>query len=192
MTSIKSENLDSYYQWKLPFNEITNECIINDKYLKNPIIYISDLGNIEYIDKKGENEIQTWYYRAPEIIIDYPYNEKIDVWSLGCMVYEMATGVLLFNPKHEPLNEDAHHLFLIQTLLEPFPKYMIDRSDRELYLFKSYKIRNVSRSDPHPLKDILKTRFDNDFIDFLYKCLVIDPNKRSSCEDLLKHKWLNS
>jgi NIMA (never in mitosis gene a)-related kinase len=33
----------------------------------------------------------TPYYLSPEICQGLPYNEKSDVWSMGCCLYEMAT-----------------------------------------------------------------------------------------------------
>lgn len=34
---------------------------------------------------------------APEILMTKPYNCQVDVWSLGIMCYELATGI---NPFH--------------------------------------------------------------------------------------------
>lgn len=36
--------------------------------------------------------IQTINYMAPEIILREPYDEKADLWSLGCIAYEMLNG----------------------------------------------------------------------------------------------------
>ena len=39
---------------------------------------------------------QSRYYRAPEIIFQLQFNEKIDIWSLGCIIYELITKKPLF------------------------------------------------------------------------------------------------
>lgn len=36
--------------------------------------------------------IQSRSYRAPEVILGIPYDFKIDVWSVGCVVAELFTG----------------------------------------------------------------------------------------------------
>ena len=44
----------------------------------------------------------TLWYRAPEIIIDLPYNEKSDIWSLGCILAELLNkGYPIFPGKDE-------------------------------------------------------------------------------------------
>lgn len=40
------------------------------------------------------------YYRAPEIIIGYPYDYGIDTWSIACTLYEMYTGEFLFTGRN--------------------------------------------------------------------------------------------
>jgi len=42
-------------------------------------------------------------YLAPEIILDQGYSKSVDLWSLGCLIYEMATGSKLFH--HQNLNK---------------------------------------------------------------------------------------
>jgi serine/threonine-protein kinase PRP4 len=36
------------------------------------------------------------FYRAPEIILGLPYECAVDVWSMGCTLYELYTGRILF------------------------------------------------------------------------------------------------
>jgi serine/threonine protein kinase len=36
------------------------------------------------------------FYRAPEIMLGMPYDYAVDVWSIGCTLYELFTGKILF------------------------------------------------------------------------------------------------
>lgn len=36
------------------------------------------------------------FYRAPEIILGLPYDYAVDMWSIGCTLYELYTGKILF------------------------------------------------------------------------------------------------
>lgn len=36
------------------------------------------------------------FYRAPEIILGIPYDYSVDMWSIGCTLYELYTGKILF------------------------------------------------------------------------------------------------
>lgn len=39
----------------------------------------------------AKTAIGTPYYLSPEICEDKPYNLKSDIWSVGCILYEMMT-----------------------------------------------------------------------------------------------------
>ena len=58
---------------------------------KNGLVKIGDL-NVSTIAKKGVANTQTGtpYYASPEIWNDKPYNSKCDIWSLGCIIYEIT------------------------------------------------------------------------------------------------------
>ena len=58
----------------------------------NGLAKIGDL-NVSKVAKKGLGYTQTGtpYYASPEIWNDEPYSNKSDIWSLGCVIYEMIT-----------------------------------------------------------------------------------------------------
>ena len=58
---------------------------------KGGIVKLGDL-NVSKITRKGMGYTQTGtpYYASPEVWKDKPYDSKSDIWSLGCVIYEMC------------------------------------------------------------------------------------------------------
>jgi NIMA (never in mitosis gene a)-related kinase 1/4/5 len=59
---------------------------------KDGNISLGDM-NVSKVAKKGLLYTQTGtpYYASPEVWKDQPYEYKSDIWSLGCVLYEMTT-----------------------------------------------------------------------------------------------------
>ncbi|XP_011332519.1 serine/threonine-protein kinase PRP4 homolog isoform X2 [Ooceraea biroi] len=64
------------------------------------VLKLCDFGSASHIH---ENEITPYlvsrFYRAPEIILGIPYDFGIDMWSVGCTIYELYTGKIMFSGK---------------------------------------------------------------------------------------------
>ena len=57
-------------------------------------VKLGDFGIAKILQSTSEcanTIIGTPYYLSPELCEDRPYNEKSDVWALGCVLYEMCT-----------------------------------------------------------------------------------------------------
>ena len=59
--------------------------------MKNGLLKLGDL-NVSKIAKMGIAQTQTGtpYYASPEIWKDQPYDYKSDIWSVGCIIYEIC------------------------------------------------------------------------------------------------------
>ena len=113
--------------------------VIDDETLQSGNIVLTDFGSAHKINGL-DDELQTRYYRAPEIILNIDISEKIDIWSIGCIAYEIFTGSVLFDPdKDEKYTRDFHHLYLIEELLGKIPSNMIKKAQDK----KSFLIKNV-------------------------------------------------
>ena len=61
-------------------------------------VKLADFGNSGLLDtvRKLGGSIQAMGFRAPEILFDLPFDERIDIFSLGAVLAEMYTGRALF------------------------------------------------------------------------------------------------
>jgi len=88
--------------------------LFKDNVLNTYEVVLGDFGlscilHNDYID--NQPLIQTRWYRSPEIIYDIPFNEKIDIWSVGCIIYELLKHKPLFPSKHD--DEQILHIHYI-------------------------------------------------------------------------------
>eukprot|EP00891_Asterochloris_glomerata_P006403 jgi/Astpho2/6403/Aster-08090 len=59
----------------------------------NGTLKVGDLGLSRHLSSRtmqAQSMVGTPYYMAPECIRGHPYDWSSDVWSLGCLLYEMA------------------------------------------------------------------------------------------------------
>ena len=80
--------------------------------------------------------IQSRYYRAPEIPIGLSCGKEIDMWSLGCILFELYTRQPLFKAKNE-----FELIQLIINLIGMPPDHIL-RSSTRLHKFFTYSLIN--------------------------------------------------
>ncbi|PWN97720.1 kinase-like protein, partial [Tilletiopsis washingtonensis] len=176
---------------------------------------ICDLGSAS---DTSEMEITPYlvsrFYRAPEIILGQPYDCALDMWSIGCTLYELATGKILF-----PGRTNNQMLLLIQELRGKFTTKQIrkgrfseqhfDETNTFLSLEKDKStgaqdvIRKVALQKPvadlrarllpgNTVKRLSddELRLMTHFIDLLARALDLDPTKRLTPKEALAHPFL--
>jgi NIMA (never in mitosis gene a)-related kinase len=69
------------------------------------VVKLGDFGIAKVLDSSGDQartQIGTPYYLSPEICENKPYGSKSDVWSLGVVLYELATLEMPFQAQSLP------------------------------------------------------------------------------------------
>ena len=59
-------------------------------------IKVIDYGNAYLRLDQRCSYVQSRAYRAPEVVLGLPYSTKVDLWSLGCILMELFTGILSY------------------------------------------------------------------------------------------------
>lgn len=83
-------------------------------------IKIGDLGVAKQMDSDSfaKTLVGTPYYLSPEICEEKPYNDKSDIWALGCILYELAT----FKHPFQGKSQAALILNIINAKFNPIQK----------------------------------------------------------------------
>jgi len=149
-----------------------------ENYINNPQVKLCDFGTCIYFNEYDKREIQTRYYRAPEIILGLDYNYNCDYWSLGCTIYEMLFGKILFDPKKtDKCSTNRMHLKLINELIDFIPEEMINKSPKKNLFIRNDKIiKGITNFKQNLLTNVLDKQ--QKIIKMMLSFLTIDPENR--------------
>lgn len=161
-------------------------------------VKIADLGNACWTHLHFTEDIQTRQYRSLEVLLGAGYSTSADIWSTACMAFELATGDYLFEPHSgEDYSRDEDHLAHIIELLGEIPKRiaMSGKHSRTFFNKKS-QLRHITGLKPWSLFEVLTEKYDweqseaREFTNFLRPMLDVDPCRRATAEECLRHPWL--
>uniref|UniRef100_A0A4W4FQ09 cyclin-dependent kinase n=1 Tax=Electrophorus electricus TaxID=8005 RepID=A0A4W4FQ09_ELEEL len=133
--------------------------------------------------KTYSNEVVTLWYRPPDVLLgSTEYSTPIDMWGVGCILYEMATGRPLF--PGSTVKEELHLIFrLMGTPTEETCPGITANEEFRSYLFPQYRAQALINHVP---------RLDTEGIDLLTTLLLYDTRKRISAEASLRHAYFLS
>ena len=115
----------------------------------NTRLKLGDLGVAKVLKHEqalASTQVGTPYYVAPEVWRNKPYNAKCDMWSLGCLLYELCT----FRPP-----------------------------------FEAESMEGLARKVMKGRYDQIPANYSQALRTTLSKLLVVEPNFRSSVNDIL-------
>lgn len=174
-------------------SDLKPENILIRSYSKCEVKVI-DLGSSCFRTDHLSSYVQSRSYRAPEVILGLPYDHKIDVWSLGCILAELASGFVLFQN-----DSVATLLARLEGILGPLPGWMIKRGRyANRFYTKTRLVYERSQTSGRyevlqPKRTSLRHRIpvaDDGFLDFISFLLAADPKERPTADAALSHPWL--
>ena len=135
--------------------------------------------------KKLTHEVVTLYYRPPEILLGFQfYTDSIDMWSVGCIFYELATFQMLFKSETELEQIDKIFKKLGSPTKETWSGYQNSPLVRDpSFMFRQYEIPNKNEFRMKGNEIVLSEEvLDDDGLDLMLLMLQYDPDKRISAE----------
>ena len=167
--------------------------------VKNPEIRLIDFGSATFDHEHHSLIVSTRHYRAPEVILELGWSQPCDVWSIGCIIYEFAFGVTLFQT-----HEDREHLAMMERILGHIPTRMAE--DTRIKFFKrgrldwdpdstngQYVRKNCKPLLHHIPDDLEEDRRDDieDMFNLIRKMLIYDPRRRLTLPEALRHRFFD-
>ena len=142
----------------------------------------------------------TAWYRAPEICCEYDnYSYPIDIWSLGCIFFEIITKKILItgdndsdikifkkiiNTIPEKLEINYLNKYILYGYIDPFDhKYKKNTKKKS---FKNLITEYITEKDFNKQGGNLEQ-----FSDLLDKILIMNPNKRLTANECLDHNFFD-
>ena len=68
----------------------------DERIVSRTDIKVIDFGSATFDWEHHSTIVSTRHYRAPEVILELGWSQPCDVWSIGCILFELYLGFTLF------------------------------------------------------------------------------------------------
>ncbi|KAI9037188.1 uncharacterized protein KD926_000761 [Aspergillus affinis] len=153
---------------------------------------LSDFGEARFISSLGKQweDVQPLVYRAPEVVLRMPWSEKIDIWNLGVLAWDLFERKHLFYARDPNRNvSDSHHLAGVIAFMGAPPKEMLHNSEYAMKFFDPdgnwIDTAEIPSMSLEKLEENLENTQQNLFPCFMREMLQWQPEDRASAKELL-------
>lgn len=153
-------------------------CMVNKATLE---LKLCDFGSTRQTSTSGPytEYVSTRWYRAPECILTSgSYGPEVDIWAVGCMLYELVTSRPLFPGKHE-----IDQIARIHNVVGTPSRDVLAKFRQNPNTQISFSFPQRVPQDLHKLLPVMSSGF----VDLLQRLLVYNPSERITAQDALEH-----
>ncbi|XP_018784554.1 PREDICTED: cyclin-dependent kinase 13 isoform X5 [Bactrocera latifrons] len=197
-TDLKPENIlfvDSEYTTH--YNHKINREV---RRVKNTDVRLIDFGSATFDHEHHSTIVSTRHYRAPEVILELGWSQPCDVWSIGCILFELYLGITLFQT-----HDNREHLAMMERILGQIP-YRMARNHchysktKTKYFYHGKLDWDEKSSAGRYVRDHCKPLFryqmsdteDHcELFDLIKKMLEYEPSQRVTLGDALRHPFFD-
>ncbi|XP_012215873.1 dual specificity protein kinase CLK1 isoform X2 [Linepithema humile] len=192
-TDLKPENIlfvDSDYD-----STYNNKKRRDTRRVKRTDIRLIDFGSATFDHEHHSTIVSTRHYRAPEVILELGWSQPCDVWSIGCILFELYLGITLFQT-----HDNREHLAMMERILGTIPHRMARKTKTKYFYHgkldwddKSSAGRYV-RDNCKPLHRYMLSDDEEhrQLFDLVQRMLEYEPSQRVTLKDALTHPFFDA
>ncbi|KAK9303698.1 hypothetical protein QLX08_004696 [Tetragonisca angustula] len=163
--------------------------------VKRTDIRLIDFGSATFDHEHHSTIVSTRHYRAPEVILELGWSQPCDVWSIGCILFELYLGITLFQT-----HDNREHLAMMERILGTIPHRMARKTKTKYFYHgkldwdeKSSAGRYV-RDNCKPLHRCMLSDDEEhrQLFDLIQKMLEYEPSQRITLKDALAHPFFDA
>ncbi|XP_073816866.1 CDC like kinase darkener of apricot isoform X36 [Musca autumnalis] len=197
-TDLKPENIlfvDSEYTTH--YNHKINREV---RRVKNTDVRLIDFGSATFDHEHHSTIVSTRHYRAPEVILELGWSQPCDVWSIGCILFELYLGITLFQT-----HDNREHLAMMERILGQIPyrmarNHVLYSKTKTKYFYHGKLDWDEKSSAGRYVRDHCKPLFryqmsdaeDHcELFDLIKKMLEYEPSQRVTLGEALRHPFFD-
>lgn len=168
--------------------------IVDDKPVNtilNSHVRLIDFGSATFENDHHSRLVSTRHYRAPEVILELGWATDCDVFSIGCMLFELYTGKTLFQT-----HNNREHLAMMRRILGDIPQRMVRKTKTNF--FKSNGLLDWDAKSPDavwvrencfPIRRAMKSKEKEHALLFelMEDMLSMEPMGRATLSEAIEH-----
>lgn len=138
--------------------------------------------------------VVTLNYRSPELLMNCAsYDYSVDIWSAGCVIFELFTNVMLFSSLPGANSNTLAQLTVIFRVLgAPNASIWPELVDMQWYSSFDTVLPIFQADNPYNELSSQSSKVTAEAYEFLNRCLTYSPKKRITAKEALGHAYLNT